>query len=309
VARAKLRYTERGTHTTRDYAGFYPSLNASYNLLDNLVLRAAYARTIGRPNVSLIVPGATISEPTAATPTISVTNTGLKPWTANSYDLSLESYQIKDGFGSIGVFQKDIKNFFGSTTTRATRELLTLYGLPEDDLYLNYDITTATNAGDAKITGVEFNYRQSLKFLPAWARGFQVFFNASKMHLSGSTTADFTGFNPQAVSGGVNFIRPRYFIKLTCTHQAETQRGAVAVSAANGIPEGTYSYQSARTRWGLSVQYSLTKRFAIYGSATDLNGSFDPATLRYAPSTPAYARMYRYQELGSYFTLGVKGGF
>jgi TonB-dependent receptor len=309
VARAKLRYVERGTHTKRDYSGLYPSLSASFNVTDQLVLRGAYARTIGRPNVSLIVPGATFSEPTVATPTITVTNTGLKPWTADNFDLSLESYQIKDGFGAVGVFQKNIKNFFGSTTTRATPELLALYGLPDDDLYLNYDLVSTTNVGDAKITGVEFNYRQALTFLPAWARGFQVFFNASKMHLGGSTTADFTGFNPSAVSGGLNFIRPRYFIKLTCTHQGETRRGSVAASAANGIPEGCYAYQSARTRWGLSVQYSLTRRFALYGSATDLDGSFDPATLRFAPTTPAYARMYRYQELGSYFTLGVKGQF
>lgn len=54
---------------------------------------------------------------------------------------------------------------------------------------------------------------------------------------------------------------------------------------------------------------SFSKRFAVYGSITDLNGSFNPATLRYAASTPAYARMYRYQELGVCLTLGIKGQF
>ena len=309
LARARLRYTERGTHATRSYDGYYPSLNTTFTITDQLIVRGAYARTIGRPNISAVVPSATFSEPTVATPTITVTNSGLKPWTADSFDLSVESYHIKDGFGSVGVFQKNITDFFGSVRTAATPELLDLYGLPNDPAYLAYEIATTTNTGDAKITGVEYSYRQALTFLPSWGRGFQVFFNGTKMTLSGSTTADFTGFNPSSYAGGINFIRPRYFIKLTCTHQGETRRGAVAVNIANGIPAGTFNYQDARTRWGLSAQYSLTKRFALYGSMTDLNGGFNPTTLRYAPGTPDYAKPQRYQELGSTITLGVKGQF
>jgi len=309
LVRARQRYVERGTHAKRDYDGYYPSVNASYSVSDNLVLRAAYARTIGRPNVSAVVPSATFTEPTVAAPTITVTNPGLKPWTADSYDFTVESYHIKDGFGSVGVFQKNIKNFFGSVRSAATADLLELYGLPDDPAYLAYEIATTTNTGDAKVTGFEFTYRQSLTFLPQWARGFQLFVNGTKMSLSGSTTADFTGFNPSAYAGGINFIRSRYYIKLTCTHQGETRRGAVAASAANGIPAGTFNYQDARTRWSISAQYSLTKRFAVYGSVSDFDGGFSPSTLRYGPGTPDYAKPQRYQELGYYSTIGVKGSF
>lgn len=306
LARAKLRFQERGAHAKSDYGGLYPSLNASFNLSDQLVLRAAYARTIGRPEVSTIVPGTTISDPEAANPTIAVSNPGLKPWTADGYDLSLESYFLKDGFGSIGVFQKKIKNFFGVVTTPATRELLALYGLPDDDSLLDYDITTATNAGDASINGVEFNYRQSLTFLPAWARGLQVFANGTKMSLDGSSTANFTSFSPESVAGGINFIRSRYYVKLTCTHQGLTRRALVAPSAT--VPANTYNYLPARTIWSLSAQYSLSKRFALYGAANDINGGIR-GTFRFAPGTPEYARRSAYTETGWYTTVGVKGEF
>lgn len=309
LVRARQRYVERGTRAKRDYDGLYPSLNASFSVSEHLVVRGAYARTIGRPNVTSVVPSATFTEPTVAAPTITVSNPGLKPWTADSFDLTVESYQIKDGFGSVGVFQKDIRNFFGSVRTSATAELLESFGLPNDPAYLAYEIATTTNTGDAKIKGFEFSYRQSLTFLPSCARGFQVFVNGTRMTLSGSTTADFTGFNPSAYAGGINFIRPRYFIKVTVTHQGETQRGAVAANVANGIPPGTYNYQDARTRWNLSAQYSLSKRFALYGSVSDFDGGFNPTTLRYAPGTPDYARPQRYQELGYYTTIGVKGSF
>ncbi len=311
VARARLRYQERGSRAIRTYDDFYPSLSATYNITDSLLIRAAAARTIGRPNLNLIIPGSSITDPTATgTQTITVNNTGLKPWTASNYDLSLESYQIKGGFGSIGVFQKNIKDFFGSTTQRATPELLAQYGLPDDPLYLNYDITTMTNAGDARITGYEFAYTQSLLFLPQWARGFQIFFNATKLQLHGGDITDFTGFTPSNYAGGIGFVRPRFSAKLNFTYQGETRQTLVAASAANGIPADTYNYQGERTRVSLSLQYSLSKRFVVYGTMSDINGpGFNVISRQYAPNSPEYQKARRRQELGSIIQLGVKGQF
>jgi TonB-dependent receptor len=192
----KLRYQERGATSDRSYSGYYPSLNVSYNLTENLIVRAAYAQTLGRPNINNIIPSTSISDASAANNVVTVNNAGLKPWSARSYDLSIESYQIKDGFGSIGVFQKDIKDFFTSVTTPVTTELLERYGIESNPTLLTYNITTLSNGGDASIKGVEFAYRQKLTFLPHWARGFEVFANATKLKLSGSRTADFSGYVP-----------------------------------------------------------------------------------------------------------------
>ncbi len=306
LALRQLRFVDRGAHSKRDYSGYYPSVNATYNLSDNLILRAAFARSLGRPNINFIIPGTTTTDPDVASPTITVNNTGLQPWTATSYDLSLESYHFKDGFGSVGVFKKSIKNFFGAVRTAATPELLEAYGIESDPTYLNYEIATRTNAGDATIDGIEFGYKQSLTFLPTWARGFQVFGNATKLNLSGSNTADFAGYNPETFSGGIHFVRPRFFIKGTVSYQGDTQRGAVAASAT--IPAGTFNYQGKRTRYGFSAQYSLTKRYSLYASATDLGG-FVQNLQRYAPGTPDYAKGQRWQELGFYTSVGVRGTF
>ena len=309
LALRQLRYVERGAYSKRSYDDLYPSLNATYNVTDNLIFRAGYARNLGRPNITSIVPGTSISDPDAANPTITVNNTGLLPWTANSFDLSLESYQIKDGFGSIGIFRKNISNFFGAVRTRATPELLEQYGLEGDAALSNYDIVTTTNAGDARIDGVEFSYRQALTFLPDWARGLQVFVNATSLRLTGSTTADFSAFDPSRWAGGINFVRSRYFMKVTFTHQPAARRGLVAANATNGIPADTYNYQSSRTRWAVNAQYSLDKHWALYGGITDVTESYQPMTYRYAPGTPEHARGQARQALGAYVTLGVKGTY
>ena len=306
LALRKLRFVERASYSKRHYSGWYPSLNATFNLTDNLLLRAAAARTLGRPNTNFITPGATISEPDVANPTITINNTGLLPWTAVGYDLSLESYQIKDGVGSIGVFQKRVRDFFGLVTTQATPELLDLYGLESDPSLLNYQITTRMNVGNAKVEGVEFSYRQALTFLPHWARGIEAYVNATKLTLSGANTADFTGYNPKTFSGGISLVRPRFFIKATVSHLGDIPRLAVAQNATT--PAGTFTYELKQTRIGLNAQYSLTKRYAVYVSLADLEDRIWHLQ-RWGPGIPDYAREQRRLNLGYYTNIGIRGTF
>lgn len=306
LALRKLRYVERGATSDQHYGGLYPSLNASFNLTENLIVRAAYAQTLGRPNINNIIPSTSISDAAAANPTITVNNSGLKPWSARSYDLSIESYQIKDGFGSIGVFQKEIKNFFTSVTTAATPALLELYGLESDQALLGYNVTTLANGGDAKIQGVEFTYRQSLTFLPHWARGLQIYANATKLNLGGTRTSDFSGYNPKSVSGGVNFVRGRVALKWTISYSGDVNTGAVAASAT--VAPGTSNFQAKRTRIGVNATYSLTQRYSLYASLVDWGG-FVQNLQRYSATTPAYARPTRWQELGYYTNVGVRATY
>ncbi|MGC4073004.1 MAG: TonB-dependent receptor [Nibricoccus sp.] len=308
LRRAQLRLKERGSHLTDKYNGLYPSLNVTYKLTDKLYLRGAYSESIGRQDYDDIIPGTmTVNETTEL---ITVTGGTLKPLQSTNYDLSLESYQIKGGFGSIGIFHKDIKNFVGTVVQPATPELLAAYGIPADPTYLGYDLQTKSNTGDAKITGYEFTYTQSLLFLPHWARGFQVFANGTKLELDGSNTADFTGFAPEKYSGGINFVRKKFYVKFNCTYQADTRGALVAASAANGIPEGIYVYQGERFRVGVNAQYVFSKYFAIFASMTDLQGpGFTVQSKRYSDTTPDDMRKYRKQELGSTIMIGVKGTF
>jgi iron complex outermembrane receptor protein len=308
LAQARLRYQERASRAKNDYDGFYPSLNATYTLTDKLLLRGAYARTVGRPQTSNIIPGTTITAPDVANPTITVSNTGLLPWTADSFDLSLESYQIKDGVGTVGVFHKTIKNFFGNLRTPATAATLAEYDLPNDPVFQGYDLVTLLNSGDAAVRGTEFSYRQSFTFLPPWARGLQVFVNATWLDVEGSNSADFTGFNPRTYAAGISLTRPRYFIKLTYNYQGEIRTGAAAVNAANGIPPETYNYQAEKKRLGVSAQYSFSKRYSVYLSIVDATGYVQDLR-RYAPNTPEYAKSSRLQELGYFTTIGVRGTF
>lgn len=308
LALRKLAFRERAARAENSYDGFYPSLNVTYNISESLVLRGGYARTIGRPNLNFITPGVTISDPSVTNPTITVNNPALKPWLADNFDLSLESYFLKDGFGSVGIFQKNLTDFFGSISSPVTPELLERYSVQDDGTFGGYQIVSMTNAGNAKLKGIEFGYHQSLTFLPHWARGIQLFINATKLQVSGSATADFSSFNPSSLSGGVNYLRGRLFLRATYSYQGETRRTAIAASVAGGIPPNTYNYQAKQSRVSVNAQYSLTKHLSLYGGISDIGG-FDELVTAIAPGTPEYAKGRRLKQLGYYTTLGIKGEF
>lgn len=303
---AKLQYKERGAKSERSYDGYYPSFNAAYTLTENIVARTSYARTIGRPALSLIIPGTTISDPTSTSVdrTISISNTGLKPWQANSYDLTIELYDIKGAVFSAGVFRKDITNFFALTETPATPELLAELGLSED--FLGYDIETRQNFGSASITGFEWSYRQALFFLPKWADGFQIFANGTHLSVSGPNAEDFTGFSHQNVNWGVSFVRPKLLAKVNVSMSGDVKLARVAPSVS--VPEDTFRYVAPQTLIDLSLEYRFSKKLSTYVSIRNVLQDSKRTNIGGA-TTPSYATPSVVQRTGSLVTLGLKGQF
>ncbi len=305
VELARLQYKERGAQARRDYSDFYPSLNATWHFTSNLQARAAIARTIGRPNFNEIIPNITITDPAATETnrTITVVNTGLQPWSANNFDLALEYYFERSGRLAVSGFRKDISDFFGTTRTDATPELLTSFGLSDD--YLDYDIVTKQNVGSARVTGIEFDYQQPLTFFPNWARGTMVFFNLTKTHLEGASTANFSGFTRESVNWGVSLSRPRYNLKLTWNYRGRQRLGQVT---GTGVAPGTYSYNPEYLTLNVNAEWRFTRRLAAFTVIRNIAN--EPLIAEtYGVGTPTYARNSNYQNLGSQISLGIKGEF
>jgi iron complex outermembrane receptor protein len=304
--RARLQYRLLGSSRKTDYDGYYPSFNSSFDVTPNLVARAAYARTIGRPNLNLIIPNTTIADPDAAetSRTITVSNGNLAPWSADNYDLTLEAYYVKGAVASVSLFRKDIRNFHASTRADATPQLLEEFGLPDE--FLDYDIVTQRNAGSASLSGFELGYRQSLTFLPAWGRGIQIFGNLTCLDLSGADADDFTEFSPRNLNWGVSYARPRFLAKFNVAQTKWVRRSSVN-PGATVLPD-SYQYRAPQTRLGVSAEYRFSKRVTVYASVKNLLGT--PVRNQiYSPGLPGFARPSNYQYVPAEYTFGVKGEF
>ena len=304
-----LTRKERANSANRAYDGYYPSAHLTYNATEKLLFRAAYAKTYGRPDFANIVPNATITEndvpetadPTVLRGTISVRNTGLKPWIAQNYDLSAEYYTDNGGLITAGVFRKDIANFFGTLQTTATAEILDEFGL--DPRYVGWFIDTTINSGDARVSGVEFNVRQSLAPLGQFGRFFSVFANATKLKLEGSRSAAFTRFVPTSANWGVTFTKKPFTVMANWHHRGEQDRGA-----STGQGPDAKLYQDARTTLDLSLSYQAHRRATIFASGRNVTNVWFNNS-RYQADTPVYARRSSTNSYGAQWAFGVKGTF
>jgi iron complex outermembrane recepter protein len=305
----RLTRQERGYFAKRSYDGYYPSIHLTYNVKENLLARAAYAKTYGRPDFTNIVPNSTIDEfdldgdsidPSQIRGRITIRNTGLRPWSADNYDLSLEYYTNHGGLFSGGVFFKEIKDFFGSSVRVATPENLQVLGLGPE--YAGWELSTQFNLeGIARVRGAEFNIRHSLSPLGGWGRHFQVFANATKLELEGSREANFNAFIRQSANWGVTFSRKPLTAMAKWNHRG-LQKGN-PIAAVNG-----FQYAKPRTTVDVNIDYQIRSNLFFYINAQNLFNVTE-VLMRYGPETPAYARQYQATTYGVQLTMGIKGTF
>ncbi|MES2692558.1 MAG: TonB-dependent receptor [Verrucomicrobiota bacterium] len=305
----QLAYVMRGAEADRTYGRLFPSLNLSYNLRENLIARFSYAKSIARPDFELILPGATVPDETTATRLITLRNPALKPWIADSFGVSLEYYfnQPSDGVVSARWFVREIEDFWGTQTGPITPELLDYYGL-DPAIYgadRGYTVSTSYNVGAARIMGTEFEYRQNLNFLPAWARGFNIFANVTLQKLSSNPEANFEGFIKKTINYGVAYSRQRFTLRLNVNMRGREQRD---LFVGAGTEPGTYNYRAPATFLDGNIEYRLTKHIALYGTARNLLNDLRPDE-RYGPSTPGYAKLRTLGDMQRQFTAGVRGTF
>ncbi len=307
LAGAQFQFFERGTAIDTRYGDLFPSVNLTARFRPELLARVSYARSLARPNFSAILPSISVPDPTTNNRTLILSNGNIRPWTADSYGFSLEYYLEPPSAGvvSFRVFRRDIRDFFGGVTQPLTEEFIRLYDLDEAVYGSGYFVTTQTNVGDAQVDGIELDYRQSLAFLPAWARGLSVFANTTRQALRGSTVADFSGFAPMIVNGGLTLSRARFTLQVSANHRG-LSRGSLRAGA--GIAPGVYSYTSGGTYVDIASEFRATRRFALFANVRNAFNETQPG-LDYAQNTPAYARLRSRGESGPLWTVGVKGSF
>jgi len=313
IAESLLAREYRAFSTHREYDGYYPSIHLTYNTTEKFLVRAAWAKTYGRPNFSDIIPR-TVANSSATDPddddelqpnqfrgTLNIRNPALLPWSADNYDLSAEYYTDNGGLITAGIFLKELRDFFGNASRRATPEILGALGL--SDRYLDWNINSKFNAGDARITGAEVNIRQNLRMLGKWGNTVTLFANGTKLELEGAPGAAFTSFIPKSANWGFTYAPKRFTFTARWNYRGLDKRAPLAAYGPNG-----YEYIEARTVLDVNSSYQITKKLSFVASATNIfNQPF--RFLRYGDQTPSYAKLYAEQEYGIQMAIGLRGTF
>ncbi|AKO20568.1 TonB-dependent receptor [Xanthomonas oryzae] len=139
---------------THEYRKALPSFNVAYDVTDDAVLRFSVAKVMARPRYADLAGSFTVNSGNGNL-TASGGNPDLKPYESTNYDLAAEWYFAPSSMLSGEVFYRDISSYIVSTTV--AQQL----NPPPPAAPGLYQITTPTNASDAKVKGASINYQQT----------------------------------------------------------------------------------------------------------------------------------------------------
>jgi iron complex outermembrane receptor protein len=266
---------------SNEYSDDLPSFNVAYQLGEDFIIRAGWAKVMARPllaNLSPSITGLTLQTAATSFGSVTVGNPMLDPFRAKNMDLSFEWYFTEGGLFSVALFKKEVSNFPQTVSTAGSLQSL----LTPEEFQAIYDSATPAqqawlvgaggeqalfgirrfeNAPGGEIEGYEISYQQDLTFLPGFLKNFGV--QANFTHLQselqyildpGSAVAP---VSPQVTTGGPFF-------------------GASPNSANATLYYETPKW-SARVSWAFRDRYVSLYPLAAGTCAPGLNTNVTPA--------------------------------
>ena len=286
VAANGKSYTLGQVKASHDYTDVLPGLHLRWNGGEDWSLRFSANKTISRPGFGAIAPHLAMNN---SDKEVEIGNPDLKPYKSLNLDASFEKYLGKSGILSLGLFHKSIDDYIVGVV------------INNDPAYNGYDVSTSINGDKAKVYGAEFNWQQSLDFLPAGWDGLLAGVSGTWLH---------TAFDPGlADREGEDFTLPRAS-KNVYTAFVGYEKGPLStrVSAVHrseyldelGKAHGYDIYVAPNTQLDFSFEYELGKHVQLYFDASNL---LDKPLERYQGSR-SYTQQY--EEYGRTYAIGLK---
>ena len=279
--------TDRG-----HYVDFLPSFNYSYDISDDMVVRAAYSKTIGRPPFNQFAPSQESVTIGGTQPTVTRSNPDLKPRKSDNIDLSIEKY-LDNGTGiiALGAFYKRIQ---GEIILTTTEQLVDIFGTEQLAL-----VTQPSNAGkNINLWGLELNIIKNFDFLPSPLDGLGASFNATKLwHDFEYQTNTGVFFDPITMQGQSNkmFNASLFYDKGPFSAKLAYNYIGIQMDVINTNPD-QISYVDREWHVDFKASYRVTESlsasinlFNILGEREDLvTGRFQEQPGRESNFGPAY---------------------
>lgn len=310
-----------------------PIVSASFDLTDNWIIRASWARTFAKRDFEgpfgLLTDGGIQYNQTSES--IRIQNPDLEPWVANKYDFGVSYYTDTGGKFTVTYFINEEDNFFVGEDFTVTEgnfeQLLPQFGIPVDPSFVGWDIETTVNGeGTAQTTGYELEISQDMGILGAWGRYFYVYASySSKDRNADEVDGDPVG--PTAdkfAAGGINFEYGPFNARVNATWRSEDVDGVSTMLLwpdpsdppdVEGSEEEPYEvsilrYNPAELKIDINMSYRFWKRYQIDFSAKNITNTQQEDLRRsVGDAYPSYAQTLKRKEFGVQFTVGISGEF
>jgi len=279
------------TTVTQTYHDFLPALNMVVEPSDTFLIRFNAAQVMARPDLTNLLPGATVSKSGTNPLAVKIGDPFLKPFRAKTADLSFEWYYHKGALLSFAFFYKHIDDLVTSLNSNIPYTG-NPFGLP-DSLALaacGGTFTAACNATNiatftepvnekgAPLYGLEINWQQPFDFLPDPFSNFGFLANAT--FVQARQTYFLTADGSQFINGDLTNLS-RTSANATFYYDDQTFQARITgafrskyITAVNPGSLNDFTYNAPTFNLDASASYKFDENFTVTFDALNLTNQF-----------------------------------
>ena len=232
-----------------NYIDYLPSLHVTFRPRDNVIVRAAWTNTIGRPDFEDIVPVFEVEDIAG-----SAGNSKLEPFESMGFDFSYEYYIEPSGILSVGAFYKDIDNpVYTRRTPNVTFRGVDLLALSQPE-----------NADSGSLLGLELSWEQ--QFANGLGVSTNLTFVDSEVKVFGRESDDLSFFGQADTLANLTLY---YSIGRFEGRLAANYRDEYLAGIGGDVTEDVY--WDAHTQLDLKLTFDASDSLSIFGEVQNIN--------------------------------------
>ncbi|WP_245941985.1 TonB-dependent receptor [Sphingomonas gilva] len=259
---------------SKTYTDWLPSLNASYEITDNLLIRGAVAKVIARPSINDLGRQRSLTFRSDAYAfdrdqfgefpgwSGSGGNAELLPFSAWQYDLGLEWYFKRGSVIGATLFRKDVSDFVVPLVIDVTREV-------NGEQVLIQPYSTIANGSNAVSQGIELYAQHTLDF----GLGAQVNFtyndtSTAVITLEGQDVGEspLVGSAKTQINASVFYENDRMLLRASYNRRGEQ---------VQGLSSGLNVYDAPYEQVDINASYELMEGLLLNASVINLTKSVE----------------------------------
>lgn len=263
------------------YTNLLPSVNAKFEVEEDMLLRFGYSETLTRPTMESMRPVTNIGSTRPDLLLASGGNPNLTPFLSTNWDVSYEWYYEDASAVSIGLFSKEVAGFI--TQAPSPEEFSLASGSYE------FQVTRPRNGEKAQVDGLEMAWTHTLE------SGFGFQMNATVVNsASDGTTLEGLG-DSQNVIG---FYEKDGFQARIAFNNREAFLQTIA-NGDTGQPENVGTYG----QWDVSASYDINENLTVVFEGINIT---DEYVEKYGFIPSHFTEQVR---SGSRYAVGIRGSF
>ncbi|HWA27881.1 MAG TPA: TonB-dependent receptor [Lacunisphaera sp.] len=308
------------------YTQFSPSLNLNFDITDRSVVRFSLARQIARPRMYDMRASRTFGYDTTKASSTNVSqspwsggggNSALKPWVADSVDLSYENY-FKDskGYFALAGFAKKLRNFIYEQSSLADFSGYPITGATP--ALLQGAVTQPMNGDGGNIRGLEFSLTLTSELISN-IRGFGVQFGGAYTKSSikpwgpTSGSAPIAGLSEKVAQVTAYYEQHGFSARVSNRYRSANRQYITTFGPPNQggdvNPGGGFSMAQPESVVDAQVSYTFPKDGPMKNLSVFLQGYnlTDEPLITYNNDDPR--QVINYQKYGASYSLGASYKF